>query len=252
MPPSPRTDSVTRMPDHPGRVELDELHVDEGAACPHRQGLAVTGVLPRVAGHLERLADATGRDDDRRRVEDHESAGLPPVAERPGDGALATCPVEQQVGDRQLGEHLQPGLRVTELALVLLLKRDDALLQRADQLEPGAVTDVRQPRVLVATEVALADPPVGCPVEEGAPCFQLPDPLRGLFCVHVAHGCGDPALGHHRVGLAEQRLADHRGALALSPGLDGCPQAGTAGPDHDDVVRVPLDFGHKRAAPRRR
>jgi len=37
------------------------------------------------------------------------------------------------------------------------LQRDDLLLQGADQLEAGPVTDVRQPRVGVPAEVPLAD-----------------------------------------------------------------------------------------------
>ena len=51
---------------------------------------------------------------------------------------------------------------------------------------------------------------------------------------------GDAALGHDRVGLAEQRLADERGLDALGRGLDGGAQAGAAGADDDDVVLVGL------------
>src|SRR6185436_8902463 len=39
-----------RRPDHAGRMELDELHVDQLRAGANRQRLAVAGVLPRVRG----------------------------------------------------------------------------------------------------------------------------------------------------------------------------------------------------------
>ena len=52
------------------------------------------------------------------------------------------------------------------------------------------------------------------------------------------------ALGHDRVGLAEQRLADERHAQAALLGLDGGPQPGAAGADDDDVVVVGLVVGH--------
>ena len=145
-----------------------------------------------------------------------------------------------------LGEDLEPALGVAGLTLVVLLQRDDLLLHRADQLEPGAVADVGEARVLVAAEVALADLAVRGAVEEGAVGLQLPDPVRRLLgvqlghpprveelaaahgvaevhlpavvAVDVAHARGDAALGHDRVRLAEQGLADDGRA---HPGLAG-------------------------------
>ena len=87
----------------------------------------------------------------------------------------------------RLGEDLDPGLVVAELALVLLLERDDLLLQGADQLQAGAVADVRQARVLVAAEVALADLAVLGAVEQRTVGLQLPDPLRRLLGVQLGH-----------------------------------------------------------------
>ena len=74
-----------QRPDHAGRVELDELHVDQARAGAHRQRVAVAGVLPGVRRHLERLADAAGGQHHRGRLEQDELAGLAPVAERAGD-----------------------------------------------------------------------------------------------------------------------------------------------------------------------
>ena len=227
-----------RRPDHPGRVELDELHVDQLRARPQGQRVAVAGVLPRVRRHLERLADAAGGEHDGGRVEQDEPAALAPVAERAGDGAVGG----EQLGDRALGEHLDLRLVVAGLGEVLLLQRNDLLLHRADQLEPGAVTDVRQPRVGVPAEVALADPAVRGAVEQRAVGLQLPDAVGRLpgvqlghppvveelpaahgvaevdlpvvVRVRVAHRRRAPALGHHRVRLAEQGLAHDRHAEA--------------------------------------
>ena len=61
----------------------------------------------------------------------------------------------------------------------------------------------------------------------------------------VAHGRGDAALGHHRVRLAEQRLADDRGPHARLAGGDRGAQAGAARADDDDVVAVFLEVGHR-------
>src|SRR5665647_2609599 len=81
-------------------VELDELHVDQGGPAAQSQGEPVAGALPGVAGDLEVLAHATGRDDDRRRLEHDELAGLAPVAHGAGHRAVGPW----QVGDGALGE----------------------------------------------------------------------------------------------------------------------------------------------------
>ena len=54
-----------RRPDHPGRMELDELHVDQLGAGAIGQRVAVAGAFPAVAGDLEGAADAAGGEDDR-------------------------------------------------------------------------------------------------------------------------------------------------------------------------------------------
>ncbi len=131
-----------RRPDHARRVELQELHVDQRRARAQGQGVAVAGVLPGVRRHRVALADATGGQHDRRRVEPDEVARRPEVAEAARDGAVAL----EEVGDRRLVEDADVGLVVARGLEVLLLERHDLLLQGADQLQAGAVTDVRQPR----------------------------------------------------------------------------------------------------------
>ena len=241
-----------RGPDHPGRVELDELHVDQGRPGAQRQRMTVTGVLPGVRGDLPRLAEPAGREHDRRCVEDDEPARLPPVGERTRDRAI----VLEQVGDGALHEHVDA-------------ERDQPLLKGADHLQAGAVADVREAGVAVAAEVALTDQPVRRTVEEGAPVLELHHPLgrllgvelghppvvehlpaaHGVAEVHlpvvlgveVAHRGSGAALGHHRVRLAEQRLADHRDPRTGVVRCDRGAQAGATGADHDHVVLVPFD-----------
>ena len=125
----------------------------------------------------------------------------------------------------------------------------------------------------MAAEVPLEDPAVLRAIEDGAPRFELAHPI-GRFLrvelghppvVHVlaaAHGVGevhfpvvavvhvgqrrrDAALGHDRVGLAQQRLAHEPDGDARGRGLDGGAQTGAARADHEDVVLVGLDLGHQ-------
>jgi hypothetical protein len=145
---------------------------------------------------------------------------------------------------------------------------DRVVLQRADHLEPGPVTDMGQPGVAVSAEVALENQALFGAVEQGAPALQLEHAVRRLLSVqlghapvvdhlaaahgvaevdlpvvlgpHVTHGGGDAALGHDRVSLAQERLADEADRHALVRGLDGRPQPGAARPDDDDVVLVRL------------
>ena len=132
-----------RRPDHAGRVELHELHVDEFGPGVVGERVAVAGVLPRVARDLVRLADAAGGQNDGLGLEDDEPAALAVVAERPGDAVA----VLEEPDDR--------ALHVDRDALV-----DAVVLQRADQFQAGAVADVGQSRIAVAAEVALQDPAV--------------------------------------------------------------------------------------------
>ena len=208
-----------RRPDHPGRVELDELHVHQIGARVVGQRVAVAGVLPAVAGDLEGAADAAGGQHDRLGLEDAQVAALAVVAERAGDPPG----VDEQLGDGVLHVDLE--------ALM-----DAVVLQRADHLQAGAIADVGQARVAVAAEVALQDAAVLGAIEDGAPGLELAHAIGRLLGVQLghppvvevlaaAHGVREvdlPAvaivdvghrrrhapLGHDRVGLAEQRLAD--------------------------------------------
>ena len=140
------------------------------------------------------------------------------------------------------------------------------ILQRADQLQAGAVADVREARIAVAAEVALVDAAVGRAIEHRAPGLEFADAIRRLLGVNlghapvvhvlaaahgvgevhlpavaivvVRHGRGHAAFGHHGVRLAQQRLADQADRDAGVRGFNGRAQARAARPDHQDVVGV--------------
>ena len=249
-------------PDHPGRVELDRLHVDQLRARPQGQRVAVAGRLPGVRRVLPRLAHAAGREHDGGRGERDELA--------------------RTRGGRRRSRRSAPSASVSESEHLALhqdvdAERDDLLLERADHLEPGAVADVGEPGEAVPAEVALQDPPVGGAVEQRAPRLELVDPVRRLLGVElghpvvvehlaaahrvaevhlpvvlgvdVAHRGGHAALGHDGVRLAEQRLGhDHR-AQAPSRRLDGRAQPGAAGADDEHVVVVVLESRGSAATP---
>ena len=233
-------------------MELDELHVDQLGAGEVRQGLAVARVLPRVRGDLVRPADAAGREDGRLGREDDRLARRPPVA----DGAPDAVAAGHEVGDRAL--HVDRDAH-----------RDGLVLERPDHLETGPVADVGQPRMGVAAERPLEDPPVAGPVEDRAPQLQLADAVRRLLGVELGHPRvvqqlaadhrvaevglpavavvdvterrGDAALGHDRVGLAEERLADQADVRAGLGRLDRRPEPCPARADDEDVVGVTLE-----------
>ena len=211
-------------------MELHELHVDELGPCLEGEGVAVPGVLPGVRRDLERLADAAAGEHHRLGAEHDEAAVLAPVGKRTND----TAAVDEEARDRALHEDLE--------ALV-----DAVVLKRADHLEPRAVSDVGEPRSGVPAEVPLEDSSVLGAVEDGAPVLELAHAvgrflgvelrhtpvvellaaehgvaemdLPGVLGIHVRERRGDAPLGHHRVRLAEERLADHAGAWRPRPTL---------------------------------
>ncbi len=142
------------------------------------------------------------------------------------------------------------------------------VLQGPDHLEPGAIADVSEAGIAVTAEVALQDPAVLGPVEKRPPALQFQHAFGCLLRVelghppvvqhlaaahgvaevhlpvvlgpHVAESRRDTPLGHDRVRLAEERLADEAHRDSLGGRLDGRAQTGPPCPDDDDVVLVGL------------
>jgi hypothetical protein len=125
---------------------------------------------------------------------------------------------------------------------------DAVILECADHLETGPVPDVREPWIPVPAEVALENAAVGGPIEQRSPRLELAHARGSLLRVQLGHAPivevlaaahriremhppavavidvrhrrGDTPFGHHRVRLAEQRLADDADAGARARGLD--------------------------------
>ena len=238
-----------QRPDHAGRMELHEFHVNQIGPGAVRQRVAVPGALPAVARHFVRAPDAAGGQNDRFRGKHVEAAALAIVDK----GAGRSTAVQDQIDDGVL--HMHGHTQV-----------NGVVLERANQLEAGAIADVRQTRIAVAAEVALVDAPIRRAIEHGAPRLELahavgrflgmelrhPPVVDILAAAHrvgemhlpvvaivvVAHGRGHAALGHDRVRLAQQRLADEAHGGAGVGRLDRRSQARTTRPDDQDVVGV--------------
>jgi hypothetical protein len=131
------------------------------------------------------------------------------------------------------------------------------VLQHADHLEAGAVTDVCQAGIGMAAERPLVDAAVGRAIEQRTPRFELVDTVGRFLGVdlrhapvvvhfaathrvaemhapvvfghHIAERGRRPALGHHGVGLAEQGFADERDFGLVRARLDGDAQPSTSG-----------------------
>ena len=202
-------------PDHPGRVELHELHVHQLGARVICERVTVAGIFPAIAGDPISLSDSPGGEHEGARLEEVEQTLLAVISEGGGDAVA----VLDQGRYRAFHVHVDP--------LV-----DPVILQRADHLQAGPVADVRQARIPMSTEVALQDPPVVGAVEERAPRLQFVHARRRFLGVQfghapvvdvlaAAHGVGemdlpavafvhvgqrsrDSAFGHHGVSLAEE------------------------------------------------
>ena len=238
--------------DHAGGVELHELHVDELRAGAVGEALAIARRLPRVGGHREGTPHATRREHDRLGREGHGRAVDAAIA----DGAVDAAALHRQAGD-------------DDFLVDLRADGHAAILQGANELEAGAVADVRETRVGMAAERPLQDAAIAGAVEDGAPLLQLAHPVGRLLGVELGHARvvepvatdhrvaevrgpavavidvgqrgGHAALGHDGVGLAQQRLAHDADREAGFDTGDGGAQAGATGADDEDVVWSGLD-----------
>ena len=68
--------------------------------------------------------------------------------------------------------------------------------------------------------------------------------LPVVAIVDVGERGGDAAFGHHRVRLAEQRLAHEPDGHAAGRGFDGCSQPRATCADDEDIVLVCLILRH--------
>ncbi len=260
-PPSPRTPSVIRVPRTLGGqtmpVGWNWTNSMSIRSAPAQRAMAWPSA---VYSHEFELIVPASADPARGQhhglgPEQDEPARLPPVAEAAGDPVAV------------LEERAEGAFHEDVDALV-----DAAVLERADHLQAGPVADVGEPGIGVSAEVALEDAALLGAVEDRPPFLQLADPVGRLLGVQLGHpplveelapahrvaevdlpaiagvGAGqggrDPALGHDRVGLAQERLADQGRLRPPRGGLDRGPEPRPAGADDHDVVIVLFVFIH--------
>ena len=163
---------------HPGRMELEELHVLERQPAPIRDRHAVAGQGVRVRGDLEDLAVAAGGEEDGPCPEGVELGGRRLEGDDPGDRPV------RPVGKGDV-EHL---VLVEEGDLVA-----DALLEEG--LEDGVAGPVggeagatHRPLAVVAgvaAESALVDEPLGSAVEGKPEVLEVDDRVDGVPAHHL-------------------------------------------------------------------
>ena len=247
--------------DHPGRMELDELHVHEAATrveC-EAQAVAIVLVAARRAPSPE-AGVATRRQDDRIGQVDRPLAGVEVEGEGAEAGAIGheqprdvlvlldadaelASPARHGALDRAAGEVARvagasPSVCAEEALVELAVRRASELAAPVGELANDgrrlAGHDLDHPRI--PEEVALA-PGIG---EVLLPrVLRVPRPERGV----------DAAGREHGVRVELRALAEHhRLGARLRRGDRGAPSGG-AGADHQDVGGLAFDACAK-ATPR--
>ena len=212
--------------------------------------MTVAGIFPTVAGDFVRAPDAACRQHDSLGAKQLKAAALAIVAERAGD---AIAVFQQRRGWCTPCKHRCPGGY-----------RDPAACGSSPgrcgrQRAPAADSDARRNCAAVCGRLwcdRKARPRL--PVREHASgaSFACSSAMRQLFrywpprmvsakvnppvvaIVHVCHGRGDAAFGHHGVGFAEQRLAKRPPPLRRRRCLNRRAQSRAACADNQHIVFV--------------
>ncbi len=200
-------------------MKLDELHVDQFRAGVIRERVPVACIFPTVARDFVGPANAAGGKHDRFCFENSETTALAFVTERADDALVVFEQSENGV------------LHVNLDALMHAV-----VLQRPDHLETGAIADVGETRIFMATEISLQNAPVFGAIEDRAPSFQFTHAVGRFLRVQLGHAPlvdvltaahrvremhfpviaiidigergRDAALGHDGMRFAEKRFAD--------------------------------------------
>src|ERR1043165_6782658 len=133
-------------------MKLNELHVDEFRSGVVGQGMTVSSVFPTVTGDFVRATDSARRYHDCLGTKNFEMAPLTLVSK----GSNHTVTVFEQRENRVLHVNIASLMNAM-------------ILQGADHLQPGAITDVRQPRIFVAAKMSLQNSAIFGAIENGAP-----------------------------------------------------------------------------------
>src|SRR5580658_1662080 len=141
---------------------------------------------------------------------------------------------------------------------------DSMVLQSANHLQSGAVTDVCEARIPMAAEIPLQNSAIAGAIKKRAPSFQFTHARRSFLgmqlrhppviqvltaahgvgkvnppavaIVHISHRRGYATLGHDGVRFAEKRLRNDRDLYTGGRSLNGSPQTGAPGSNDQNVV----------------
>ena len=130
------------------------------------------------------------------------------------------------------------------------------VLQGADHFQAGAIADVREARIFMATEISLQNAAVFRPIEDRAPSLQFADPIGRFLGVQLRHSpIVDVLPAAHRVGEMNLPVVAivHVGERGRDPAFRhhgmGFAQAMICRPSRP--TRPPPRLRSQRAAPRR-
>src|SRR2546423_5946575 len=118
--------------------------------------MPIAGVVPTVARDFESSPNSPRGQDDGLGSEDFETAALALISDRAGDPIAVLKQRQHRV------------LHVNVDSLV-----NAVILERANHLESGAVSHMRQTRILMSAKVALKNAPIVCAVKHRPPRFEF-------------------------------------------------------------------------------
>src|SRR5437868_8369102 len=235
-------------------MKLNELHVDQFRAGFIGQRMSVAGVFPTVACDLVSAADAASCE--------HDCFGAK-SSESPAFAFVSKC-TDDAIAIFEEGENGMFHVNLDPLMHTMIL-------QRPDHLETGPISDVREPRVFMATKVPLQNTTILCSIENRAPCFEFAHAIGRLLRVQLghaplidvlatAHGIGemhfpiialidigqggrDPPFRHDRVCFAEKRFPNKTDRNSRCRRYDARAQTSPASADYQHIMLESLGGG---------
>src|SRR5260221_4925659 len=141
-------------------MNLDEFHFNEFCAGMVGEQNTASCAVQVVHGYSVVPSNPAGRNDDGLRHEYFEKSFFPVVAK----SANHLFSIFQQADN---------GVFLINIDTLM----DSVILKRSDHFQTGAVTYVRESRILMPTKISLENSSVVGPVKNGTPGFELFDPI---------------------------------------------------------------------------
>src|SRR5206468_1114692 len=142
----------TRRPDHPGRMKLHKLHVDQIRPRVISECVTVASVFPAVTGDFVGPPNSASGQHDRFGTEDLEASAFAFVTKRPDDAVAVLKKRKNRV-----------------LHMDIDATMHTVILQSANHLQARAIAHVREPWIFMPAKVSLENSAVFGPIKHGAP-----------------------------------------------------------------------------------